>query len=106
VTDDLSYVGWNGGGADPQGIEGAPPLLWGVGRHAQQRTRQQRESTATKLWLCSFFADSTADEAERLIEASAPRDFLVNPPRPTLFEAARGALPRGARVTALSKFPF
>jgi hypothetical protein len=26
-----------------------------------------------KLWLCSFFADSTADEAERLIEASATR---------------------------------
>jgi hypothetical protein len=44
--------------------------------HVFKRTRQQRESTATKLWRCSFFADSTADEAERLIEASAPRDFF------------------------------
>jgi hypothetical protein len=27
--DDLSYAGWNSGGADPQGIEGAPPSFGG-----------------------------------------------------------------------------
>jgi hypothetical protein len=29
VIDDLRYAGWNSGGADPQGIEGAPPPLGG-----------------------------------------------------------------------------
>jgi hypothetical protein len=76
----LVMRGGTAGVQSPRALKVAP-LLWGVGRHAQQRTRQQRESTTTNMWLCSFFADSTADEAERLIEASATRvhrHFLVN----------------------------